>query len=296
MKTIGMKFRLFVIFSLLACTAFAQQPAAQIEPSKILTVALGMLPPVEKAPEALLVKPGDKVSFMGDSITQQGGYVRLAAYVLKSAYPELKLPQFVNAGISGQKAENMEPRFEKDMKLADKPAWVFINVGINDVWHRLAKEHDPAVLAAYKENVARMVDKARSAGARAVLLTPTIIQEDPVSDGNKRLPMYADAMKSVAAEKKCALVDLHAMFLQAIAKKPAGLRLTGDGVHMGPYGDSIMAIGVLRAMGVPDAKISSVDPTSILKIRLNMPIPEAAEKLQVPASRLLGVPDAGFSF
>ncbi|MFI5459771.1 MAG: hypothetical protein ACHRXM_30465 [Isosphaerales bacterium] len=32
--------------------------------------------------------------------------------------------------------------------------------------------------------------------------------------------------------------------------------LTVDGVHMSPFGDALMAIGVLRAMGIPDEKIA----------------------------------------
>ena len=157
MKTICKKVSFFVISGIFACAAFAQQP---MDPSKILPMTLGLVQPAEKPPETLLIKPGDKISYMGDSITAAGGYLRLTAYVLKTAYPELNLPPFVNAGIGGQKAENMEPRFEKDVKLAEKPAWVFISVGINDVWHRVSQPHDPAILAAYRENVGKMVDKA----------------------------------------------------------------------------------------------------------------------------------------
>jgi lysophospholipase L1-like esterase len=292
---ISKKALLFVFSSILACATFAQQPATQMDPSKIMSTTLGILQPTEKAPEALLVKPGEKVMFVGDSITAGGGYLRLAAYVLKTSYPELNLPQFINVGVSGQKAEGMEPRFESDLKKADKPALVFISVGINDVWHRAGQPHDPAVLATYKENVSKMVDKAQAAGAKVVLLAPTVIQEDTASEGNKRLPMYVDAMKSVAADKKCGFADLHSMFLQAIAKKPADLKLTSDGVHMGPYGDSIMAIGVLRAMGVPDAKMSSIDLTPILNIRLTMPIENVAKQLEVPISKLLSIKGAGFS-
>jgi hypothetical protein len=36
-----------------------------------------------------------------------------------------------------------------------------------------------------------------------------------------------------------------------------GTWLTGDGVHMKPLGDAIMAAGVLRALGVPDAKVGA---------------------------------------
>lgn len=283
--------RLFVValcaFGLLSM-ASAQQPAPFTPNfSKVLADALAWTGPAEgEAAKEVQIKPGDKVSFMGDSITAQGGYVRLAAAALKADYADLTIPAFTNAGVGGQKAENMEPRFEKDMKLADKPAWTFISVGINDVWHRLGAPHDQAVLDAYKANVTKMVEKAQAAGAKAVLLTPTVITETADAEGNKRLTLYVDAMKSIAKEKGCIVIDLHGYFLNAIAKKPAGMPLTSDGVHMGIYGDAIMAIGVLRALGVPDATIANTDTLSLIQMRpFGMTLQKTAEVLEVPATR-----------
>jgi lysophospholipase L1-like esterase len=119
--------------------------------TKITADALALVGPAEDAPKELRIKPRDKVAFMGDSITAGGGYVRLAAAVIRDKYPDHKLPSFVNAGVSGQKAENMAARFENSMQLTNKPAWTFINVGINDVWHRLKDPHDPAILGAYED-------------------------------------------------------------------------------------------------------------------------------------------------
>ena len=276
--------------SLVAATTLvsADQPAAvSLDPGKILETTLTLIGPAESpAPKELRIKAGDRVAFMGDSITAGGGYIRLAAAVVQAKYPDLKLPYFINAGVSGQKAENMEPRFENSMQLTNKPAWTFINVGINDVWHRLKDPHDPAVLATYKANVTKMVAKAQAAGATAVLLTPTVIQEDPNADGNKRLPLYVAAMKEVAAEKKCLVLDLHELFLAALKNKPADLKLTADGVHMGPYGDAIMAIGVLRAFGVPDATIAGTDTLPFLFCKAwNMPVKHLAELLEIPVTR-----------
>ena len=121
-----------------------------------------------------------------------------------------------------------------------------------------AAPHDAKILAAYKKNVATMVDQAQQAGIKVILLTPTLILEDPKTEGNKRLVQYVEAEKQIAAEKKCQVVDLHGMFLAALKQKPAGEKgnwLTGDGVHMKPLGDAIMATGVLRALGVPDEKL-----------------------------------------
>ena len=226
--------------------------------SKVFALVLSLIgPPPADTPKELQLKPGDQIVAIGDSITAGGGYLRDIDAVLAAAYPDLKLPKVINKGISGQKAEDLVKRFDNDVvKL--KPAVVTISIGINDVWHRLGKPHDAQILAEYKKNVATMVEHAQQAGIKVILLTPTLIQEDPKTEGNKRLVQYVAAEKQIAAEKKCQFVDLHGMFLTALKQKPAdkkGNWLTGDGVHMQALGDGIMAAGALRAMGVPDKKI-----------------------------------------
>jgi acyl-CoA thioesterase I len=226
----------------------------------ILISAIGPAP--KETPKEFQLKSGQSIVAIGDSITQAGGYLRNMDATLAKNYPDLKIPKITNVGISGQKAEDLVARFEKDV-VAKKPAVVTLSIGINDVWHRLKDPHNPVVLAAYKANVSKMVDMAQAAGIRVILVTPTVISEDPAAEGNQRLKMYIDAEKQIAKEKSCQLVDLHQMFLDVIAKKPADLTpdaqkriLTNDGVHMAPAGDALMALGVLRALGVPDEKLA----------------------------------------
>ena len=218
-------------------------------------------PPPADTPKGVQLKPGDKIVAIGDSITAGGGYLRDIDAVLAQQYPQLKIPKVVNKGIGGQKAEDLVKRFDKDV-VQLKPAFVTLSIGINDVWHRLKNPHDAKVLATYRENVGKMVDAAQQAGIKVILLTPTVIQEDATTEGNQRLVMYVAAEKQIAAEKKCQLVDLHGMFLEALKQKPAAEKkwLTGDGVHMKPLGDGVMAAGVLRALGIPDAKIAASEP------------------------------------
>jgi poly(3-hydroxybutyrate) depolymerase/lysophospholipase L1-like esterase len=262
--------RLAALAWLLATAAFAQQTTGlwhinvdipKAERRKLLAEAIQAVGARgSDLPSGLQVKEGDRIVAMGDSITAGGGYLRYIGKALLDSYPALGVSNVVNVGVSGQKAENMVDRFQKDV-VDRKPTIVTINVGINDVWHRLGRPHDDAVLQKYHENVAKMVDMAQGTGARVILLAPTIIQEDSASEGNRRLPMYADAMRSIAAEKKCAFADLHGMFIEALKRKPADQTrwLTGDGVHMGARGNAIMALGVLRALGVPDEKSGSVE-------------------------------------
>lgn len=216
-------------------------------------------------PRQLILKPGDQIVAIGDSITEAGGYLRGVQSVLNAQYPELKLPPIKNVGISGQKAEDLVKRFQRDV-VDRKPAVVSISIGINDVWHRSSKPHDPRVLAEYWVNVATMVDMAQAAGIKVILISPTIIGEEIAKSENKRLKIYVEAEKQVAREKNCTLVDLHQMFLTALSKRSPevakkGTWLTSDGVHMNAVGDALMAIGFLRALGVPDSRITSLDRT-----------------------------------
>ena len=84
----------------------------------------------------ILVKSGEKIVFMGDSITAEGwgkpaGYVRLVIAGLKANGVEAEaLP----AGISGHKSNQMLARLEKDV-LSKKPQWMTLSCGVNDAWH-----------------------------------------------------------------------------------------------------------------------------------------------------------------
>ncbi len=264
-----------------ASVARAQQAAPAPVIEKLFAQAIPLVAADASAPAELQLKPGDRIVALGDSITAGGGYLRYIEQVLATNYPALKSPKILNAGVSGNKAESMIARFEKDV-VARQPTVVTINVGINDVWHRLKAPHSDVVLHAYRTNLVAMVSRAQAVGARVILLAPTVIQENLEAEGNLRLPLYVEAMKAVAAEQKCGFVDLHAMFRQALAHKPAdrtGNWLTGDGVHMAPLGNGLMALGVLRALGVPDATSADTD------IIVSVPRPPKPASTNAPAAR-----------
>jgi len=233
--------------------------------AKLFATVIALIGPAPAdSPKDLQLKPCDKIVAIGDSITAAQGYLTDVDILLANDYPDLKIPKIINAGIGGQKAEDLVPRFKKNV-VDRKPQWVTLSIGINDVWHRLGKPHDPKVLEKYTENVSKMVDMAQEAGIKVILLSPTIIQEDASQEGNKRLLQYVAAEKKIAEEKKCQFVDLHEDFVKALTKKPADFKgnwLTADGVHMKPMGDAIMALGILRAVGVPDAKTTGAAAAS----------------------------------
>jgi lysophospholipase L1-like esterase len=203
----------------------------------------------------IAVKNGEKIAFLGDSITaagrRPGGYCQLVLAALKDQGIEAK-PVF--AGISGHKSNQMLARLERDV-LKHKPDWMTLSCGVNDVWHGKSGVD----LASYKKNIAEIVDKAQAAGVKVILLTSTMIREDQGNDLNQKLLPYNEFIKVLAKEKKCLLADLNADMQAALkafpADAPKGKQLTSDGVHMNKAGNIMIARGVAEAFGLTNQQL-----------------------------------------
>ena len=207
----------------------------------------------------ITVKSGDKIAFLGDSITQQGngpaGYVNLVMDALNAnGIKAVKIP----AGISGHKSNNMLERLDRDV-LKKKPQHMTLSCGVNDVWH--GKRGVP--LDQYKKNITQIVEKAQAAGIKVYILTSTMITENAKNPANIKLAGYNAFLRQLAKEKNCVLVDLSKDMqdqIAAIKKKypkfKSGNALTYDGVHMNPMGNMMMANGVLKGFGLTDAQIA----------------------------------------
>ena len=224
-----------------------------------------------RANAEILVKSGDKIAFLGDSITAGGwgspsGYVRLVIAGLKANGIEAEA---VPAGISGHKSDQMLARLEKDV-LSKKPQWMTLSCGVNDVWHgprgvplddamaAVGKyDEKAAARGTYKKNITAIIDQATAAGVRPVILTATVIKEDLGGELNAKVAPYNDFLRELAKEKKIPLADLNAMFQEKIkaANQPGKNVLTSDGVHMNAAGNEVMATGVLQAFGLDEAEM-----------------------------------------
>ncbi|RYG20946.1 lipolytic protein G-D-S-L family [bacterium] len=210
-----------------------------------------------------------RIVMMGDSITQMGaspkGYVTLVDQTLDASRPSDPY-EVVNVGIGGQKAPDMLARFQKDV-IDKKPDLVTISVGVNDVWHNFrtptwsgrvptGDSGRGVSLPDYIKGVESMVDMAKSASAKVVLLSPTLVYEDLDCAENRRMEIYVRAEEALAKRKGVGFVNLFKMCKDAVAayQKHAGRRqllLTTDGVHMNDAGNALMADALLRYLGVP---------------------------------------------
>jgi len=202
----------------------------------------------------LPIKDGQKIAFMGDSITAAGagpkGYLRLVISGLEANGVKATA---IPAGISGHKSNQMLARLERDV-LNKKPDWMTLSCGVNDVWHGARG----VPLDQYKLNITKIVEQCQAAGVKVMILTSTMIGEDQKNENNQKLVAYNEFLQTLAKEKNCLLADLNADMQAAIAKAGAekkGKLLTTDGVHMNPAGNEMMATGVLKAFGLSEEQI-----------------------------------------
>lgn len=241
------------------------QPASRFSPRHIVSTwfAAAALLAAAAAPSSaeILVKDGQTVAFMGDSITaggwgSPGGYVRLVVAGL--AANGVKVTP-VPAGIGGHKSNQMLARLKKDA-LDKKPDWMTLSCGVNDVWHGT----NGVPLPQYKTNITAILDQCAAAGTKVVVLTATVISEELEGDNNKKLETYNDFLRTLAKERKAPLADLYSQFATVLKAHPnttgkPGRLLTSDGVHMAPPGDQLMARGVLQAFGLDAAQIKKAE-------------------------------------
>jgi len=265
---------------------------------------------VQASSAEIAVKSGEKIAFLGDSITEGGwgnplGYVHLVMAGLEANGVKAEA---VPAGISGHKSDNMLARLERDV-IAKKPQWMTLSCGVNDVWHgKNGVALDEAALASgdygpggaargtYKKNIAEIVEKVEAAGIRVVLLTATVIQEKLDNAENAKLAPYNDYLRALAREKKLRLADLNALFQERIKaeNKPKQKVLTSDGVHMAREGDKLMAKGVLQALGLDAAQLKTAEGAWARMqdaAKKSAAVKEAAAKLKAQA--FLTVESAG---
>jgi lysophospholipase L1-like esterase len=201
-----------------------------------------------------LIKSGESIAFMGDSITQSGpgSYVRLVEGALTDQGIQVTV---IPAGVSGNKSNDMLARLEKDV-LSKKPTWMTLSVGVNDVMHGARGVE----LEEYKTNITALLDRAEQAGVKVLVLTATQIWLPVTNPENVKLAGYNAFLRETAKARNLPLADLNAAMVaeQAVYQRAGAERsLTFDGVHMNIYGNMVMAKGVLAAFGLNDTQLAA---------------------------------------
>jgi len=241
----------------------------------------------------LQLKPGDRVVFLGDSITEQRMYTNYVETCLVLRYPAMNL-SFVNAGWGGDTAKGGAGRLERDV-LGVHPTVVTICYGMNDGGYGWSSPKGAA--AGYGTPLRDIVDRLAAKGVRVVLMTPGIV-DDRVpglkwlraqTDYNRReLRALADETLAVAKERDLSVVDIHAlMTLTLSASGRQGVGMGPDGIHPDEGGSLIMAYGLLQALGVPPRRETIERDLAVTGTVFDLTVDPLPYPVEEPARKIL---------
>jgi lysophospholipase L1-like esterase len=117
--------------------------------------------------------------------------------------------KFVNKAIGGRSSKNFveQGRLTEILNVIQKGDYLFIQFGHNDATISNADRY-AAPYTTYKEYLAKYIDGARAKGAIPVLITPVARLNYKNNTYVNDFPDYCTAMKQVASEKDCAIIDM----------------------------------------------------------------------------------------
>lgn len=197
-----------------------------------------------------LLRPGDRMVFFGDSITEQRIYTRYVMDYFALRYPGRKF-EFRNAGWVSDTAAKGLDRLQRGV-LDLKPTVVSICFGMNDAG---VTAYDQKIYDRYIGGMKQIIDELRTRNIKVVLLTPGCVDESKaarLAGYNATLGRFAKQLCEFAAQQSIPCYNIHEPMLatlnRAKAADPAFVMMN-DGVHPQPSGHMVMAYGLLKAMG-----------------------------------------------
>lgn len=221
-----------------------------------------------------LLKPNDRIIFVGDSITAQSvgdpeGYYHQFTNTLHTVYPESK-NEVISLGFSGNTLFDWKDTLEVKSRTESVPAncggfdvrtafakhgdVVFILLGMNDILRPTMRD-DEAVLktwqAKYRELIAAI--RERVTPRVIVLCEITPLTEDPASPKNRVRDRLSQLARTLAKDEKCLFAATGASVFDAVVRcRRVGqdYHVIPDTVHpQRPLGHAAIARGMVAALG-----------------------------------------------
>jgi lysophospholipase L1-like esterase len=222
---------------------------------------------------------GKRVVFLGDSITQSGGYITFVNYYLEKLHPQkdfdvlgLGLASETLSGLSEKgHAGGKFPRpclFERLGRLLEKarPDVVFACYGMNDgIYQPLDGER----FAAFKKGITKLIEQCKEAGVKQVYLITSPIYDFAPREKEFNYDSVLTEYAKWETELKVPgvrVIDLHTAMRKARDARTEPF--SKDRVHPGDDGHLLMARTVLAALGVkvPDEAIADIKKDPLYKL------------------------------
>lgn len=202
-----------------------------------------------------------RVVFLGDSITQAGGYISFVDYYLEKLYPEQNFDIYglglASETLSGLSEDNHAggafPRpclFERLGRLLErvKPEVVFACYGIND---GIYLPLDSDRFSAFKDGVNNLIEQCQAAGVEQIVLVTPPIYDATTKPGefnyDSVMTKYAEWEMTID-KPGVQVIDLHSAM--RAARDARTEVFSKDRVHPGSEGHLLMASTILSALDV----------------------------------------------
>ena len=197
-----------------------------------------------------------KILFQGDSITDAGrnredihilgyGYPKFAAELITADHPKTDF-EFINLGISGNKAEDLRARWQADC-IDHQPDVVSILIGVNDTWHHAESgnwmSHDHFEQC-YRDILTLIKQKTT---AKIIILEQFLLSVPDKDFFRVDLDPKIQITRKLARELADIFIPLDGIFAAASISDPP-THWAQDGVHPSEAGAKLIAKKYARAV------------------------------------------------
>lgn len=205
------------------------------------------------------IKDGDKILFLGDSITDKNFnrkfaykihganiYALQAAKQLKKKHKKLT---FFYKGIASNRTYHLYDRLTKDC-IELKPDVIVMLIGVNDAWEHYVPEQYPPLVRPMEPHMREIYRrlKAELPAAELLVLLPFLIDAVPEkAPFHKTLDEYRTVLADMAEENGAQIIDLQAVFYEK-QKCIESVKLAVDGVHPTNLGHRIISEEILKVI------------------------------------------------
>jgi lysophospholipase L1-like esterase len=205
----------------------------------------------------MLFEKSQKIVFIGDAITDCDrhtsskpygwGYVSMIRNLLIARYPELDLT-FVNNGVNANTVRDLAKRWDQDV-IAEKPNWLSVMIGINDVWRHFAGNvHEAVPLDEFQSTLRSLLKRAKEATiAKLILMTPYVIEADRTKPMRQLMDVYGSTMIAMTSDFDALVVNTQAAF-DAVLQHTKPRDWADDQIHPIAPGHGVLALAFLRAI------------------------------------------------
>ena len=213
----------------------------------------------------MLFEKNDRILFIGDSIGDYDrvrpvgesadswgtSYVAEIGNMLQAAYPEYRL-RIMNVCSSGDQTRDLIRRWETDV-IDNKPDWVCMMIGINDVWRIYDCPDRPEMgvgIEEYAQNLEKLITDTLPKVKGMVLMTPYFMELNKEDSMRKTMDRYGAVVKKLGEQYGILTIDVQQMWDDFFKKGDLHPHaVCWDMIHPNTVGRAVLMRTFLKAVG-----------------------------------------------